>query len=150
MDEAGALGLKECVLVSHDHSDQQMVTAIRERSRPGHRLRCLPQILTRADIPEVYGRAALVLSNRLHALLLGLQYGAVALALVRASSQPKITGQLADIGLGDHIIDTETSSPPPGIVRFTVDRHREINRVVDAYRDKALTTGRLAFASLFP
>lgn len=149
MDETHALGLEDFVFVCHDAADRLMMTAVQGRCRRRYRLRCERGLLSPADIPRTYGSAALVLTNRLHALLLGLQWGAVGLAPIHATAQEKIQGQLLDLGLGDLVLEVDASPPSPGIVRSTLDRQSFVDAAVAAYREKAVTAARLGFATLF-
>lgn len=149
MDETQALGLEDFVFVCHDAADRVMMTTVQERCRSRYLLRCESGLLSPADIPRIYGNAALVLTNRLHAVLLGLQCGAVALAPIHATAQEKIQAQLFDIGLGDLVLEVDASPPSPGIVQSTLDRQSFVDAAVAAYREKAVTAARLGFATLF-
>jgi hypothetical protein len=149
LNEAAALGLGEFVLVQHDRQDDAVTTEIERTYAGTYRMRREAGILRLADIPRIYGGAALVLSNRLHCLLVGLQSGAVGLALIRVSEERKIQNQFLDVGLGDHIVDLDAADPEVGAVRCALDRRGPMTEAVAAYRDRAVTTARATVASLF-
>ncbi|MFN3685262.1 polysaccharide pyruvyl transferase family protein [Salinarimonas sp.] len=54
---------------------------------------------------EVYGDCGLLISNRLHALLLGLSVGVQPLAVLRPAGDVKIRGVFESIGLKDRLLD---------------------------------------------
>ena len=97
----------------------------------------------------VYGRAALVISNRLHSLLLGLQWGAVPLAVIHASEPEKVRNQFLDLNLAEHIVDLAAPNLGQGIVEHVLNRHNAVQEAVATYRQKAVSIARQTLAALF-
>ncbi|MEB2848151.1 polysaccharide pyruvyl transferase family protein [Endobacterium cereale] len=69
-------------------------------------------------LANIYCRADLIVSNRLHALLLASACGAVPLGLLFPESNVKIVGLLGDLGLGDHWRNPNDEALPdvPGLM----------------------------------
>jgi hypothetical protein len=149
LEEATALGLQDFVLVQHDRHDGPLTTQVEARYGERYHLRREPGLLSLADVPRIYGNAALVLSNRLHSLLLGLQWGAVGMALVRVSEERKIRNQLLDIELGDIIVDLDAPRLDRGLIQHTLARHASVGEAVAAYRQKAVITAHATLTNLF-
>lgn len=63
-------------------------------------------------LANIYSRADLILSNRLHALLLASACGAVPLGLLFPDNNVKIVGLLGDLGLGAHWHDPNDDGLP--------------------------------------
>ncbi|MGF9567111.1 polysaccharide pyruvyl transferase family protein [Neorhizobium sp. JUb45] len=63
-------------------------------------------------LTNIYSRADLIVSNRLHALLLASACGAVPLGLLFPESNVKIVGLLGDLGLGDHWLNPNDETLP--------------------------------------
>ena len=148
LDEACALGLENVILIQHASQDQAMTMQIERKYRGRYRLRREPGLLSLTNIPCVYGGAALVISNRLHSLLLGLQWGAVPLAVTRASEPEKVRNQLLDLNLVEHILDLAEPNLG-GIVERVLNRHNAVQEAVATYRQRAVRTARQTLASLF-
>lgn len=98
---------------------------------------------------DVYKKADFVLSNRLHALLLGYKYGAVPLALINKKDNMKIYSTFTDCGIGDFIIDTadENFSAAEStaekreqsferIVKIESEKREEIEKIINEIFDK--------------
>lgn len=63
------------------------------------------ELITLENANEYYGKASIVLSNRLHVLLLGYKYGALTIGLTDLKAHVKIRGIFEDAHLGSHLID---------------------------------------------
>jgi polysaccharide pyruvyl transferase WcaK-like protein len=121
-----------------------------ERKYQGRRhIQREPGLLSLTDIPHVYGSAALVISNRLHSLLLGLQWGGVPLAVIRASEPEKVRNQFLDLNLAEHIVDLAAPNLGQGIVERVLNRHNAVQEAVATYRQRAVSIARQTLAALF-
>jgi Polysaccharide pyruvyl transferase len=149
--EAMELGLNEFVLVAHSVKDERMTAAIEERFRQFYPLQREPGILSLAAIPRVYGKAALVVSNRLHSLLLGLQWGAQVLALT-TGTETKIRGHLRDIGLDDQVlvVNEHGYGINPRPLRRVMAQQSTTKDAVAMYRKRASHVALTTLARLFP
>lgn len=147
--EATKAGITDVVLVQHHPDDTRITDAIESRYGVPYQLRRLPGVLSLADIPGIYGHSALVVSNRLHSLLIGLQLGAQALAVI-PSEDTKIRNQFRDLGLATHIMETTPADAPPGLVDRVMARREATTRIVAEYRRTATRSADATLASLFP
>jgi polysaccharide pyruvyl transferase WcaK-like protein len=71
--------------------------------------------LSEQEALELYAASQVVVSNRLHVLLLALRQGTPAFAAIDPKADSKVAGIYADIGFGDLIVanrTTDTSAPP--------------------------------------
>jgi polysaccharide pyruvyl transferase WcaK-like protein len=149
LDEAQDVGVKDVVLVQHASEDEAITSQIERKYHGMYRFRREPGVLSLAKIPRVYGEAALVFSNRLHSLLLGLQWGAVPVAIVVASEPEKLRDQLEDINLAEHIVDLAAPNRGRGIIELALNRQNAVNEAVATYRLRAIRTARRTLAALF-
>jgi len=148
VNEAVEAGIADLVLVQHCAGDATMTDAVEARLRGHYGVRRIPGVLTPADVPIVYGRAALVVGNRLHALLFGLQWGAQALAVISAN-ETKVRRQLEDIGIGSHIVDADSDHAAPGIVLRLLPQRDATAKAVERYRQRARVAAWMALLELF-
>ena len=114
--EAQSVGYSDFILVHHDDRDLRMTKTLADRYGSAFRLRVEEKTLQLDDISRIYGEAAIVLSNRLHALLLGLQWGSVGVAIVDPSAQPKIRDQFRELGMADLIVDIAESTVETSVI----------------------------------
>lgn len=147
--EATNAGIKEFLLVQHHEEDAPITEAIESTYGSAYRVKRLLGVLSLADVPRVYGDAAMVVSNRLHSLLIGLQCGAQPLALL-SSEETKIRNQFRDIGLAGHIVELAASGIEPGLVDRIMARRDATTKAVTDYRQSAMYAASAALASLFP
>jgi polysaccharide pyruvyl transferase WcaK-like protein len=149
LDEACALGLKKVILIQHSSQDQAITMQIERKYQGRRHIQREPGLLSLTDIPHVYGSAALVISNRLHSLLLGLQWGGVPLAVIRASEPEKVRNQFLDLNLAEHIVDLAAPNLGQGIVERVLNRHNAVQEAVATYRQRAVSIARQTLAALF-
>jgi polysaccharide pyruvyl transferase WcaK-like protein len=81
-----------------------------------------------AAVLEAYGTSALVVSNRLHALLFGWACGAVPLAVVDGGHDAKIAGVFRQVGLEDLLLPVSRIADLPEVAMSLVARRDEWRR----------------------
>jgi polysaccharide pyruvyl transferase WcaK-like protein len=149
LSEAAHAGIDDFVLVQHHVDDTWITDSIQSRYDMRYQLKRLPGVLSLGDVPHVYGQSALVVSNRLHSLLLGLQMGSQVLAVI-PPEDTKIRDQFRDLGLSSHIIEMTTAEAQRGLVCQVMAGRDVTTKIVNEYRQTATCTAGAALASLFP
>lgn len=96
-----------CYQVEFDRAGAELIF---ERLSKNFNVELIPKLLSVEDAFEVYRNAEVVISNRLHVLLLTGLAGALPLALINTSHNRKIASIFADNGLSDCIIDTNSKN----------------------------------------
>jgi len=89
--------------------DYPFCREIAQRYSRSHDVVFLERKIDTRTMTDVYSRASLIFSNRLHVLLFGIICGSVPVAVTDASEHHKIAGLLADIGMSRLFIDTRRS-----------------------------------------
>lgn len=87
-----------------DH-DKYVQEEILKRFRHLGNIHIANELITLENANEYYGRASVVLSNRLHVLLLAYKYGALTIGLTDLKAHVKIRGIFDDAHLESHLID---------------------------------------------
>ncbi|WP_371194968.1 polysaccharide pyruvyl transferase family protein [Glaciecola sp. SC05] len=103
---------KDCELVfCHQvEFDKEPSRLLHEHFAGKHVTTLLDNRLGIADAHELYSEAAMVISNRLHVLILAALAGTLPLALIKPSHNGKITSIFNDNGLAECIVDSEKST----------------------------------------
>lgn len=147
--EAESVGYNNFILVHHDAQDRNMTKALADRYGSAFCMRVEENALQIDDISRIYGEAAIVLSNRLHALLLGLQWGGIGVAVVDAPGQPKIHDQFRELGMVDLIVDIAGPTVETGVIRGALKKRELVSEAVTRYRRKSLAAARTNLGVLF-
>lgn len=149
VDQARDVGLRDVLIARHAECDGWITERVTRRLERSHRVRRERHPLAIHDIPRVYGSAALVVSNRLHSLLFGVQHGAAALALIRPESQVKVRDQFRDLGLDHCVADVDMPRVQRAAVQTVLDRRRLDAKAVAAYRAAAAARARQTLCRVF-
>jgi len=144
-------GIHSVHLVLHDISDVAITTALHARLRRNPNLNVVMDnsVLDVDDIQDTYASAAVVIGNRLHALLLGLQHGSGAVAVLEPYEQ-KIRRQFFDLQFERFMVDaTKPAMAEEAVIRCLSEKAlvaEEVERYRHTARDAAFAT----LARLFP
>ena len=149
IEEAIGLGLKRVVLVEHDRQDRALWRAIEEKYSRQFSTLTTRRLTSPEQLPDIYGDAAIVVSNRLHSLLLGLQWGASVVALISERCEQKVKNQFRDMGLESQIVDLKQPSMSGVIVR-ALSAWDAIQDAVSAYSQTAERIAADTLLNVFP
>lgn len=65
----------------------------------------IEELITLQNANQYYGESSVIITNRLHVLLLGYKYGALTIGLTDVRKHSKIAGIFKDEGIENHLID---------------------------------------------
>lgn len=85
--------------------DRQVQLEIFERFKHLGNLEFVDELITLQNAKEYYGQARVIVTNRLHVLLLGYKYGALTVGYTDMKTHEKISGVFCDENLENHIIE---------------------------------------------
>lgn len=94
------------VLLTHQcNADLAFMAEIKELFADNTNVILVPDLITLDNAMNFYGKAKVVVSNRLHVLLLAYKYGALSVCLTDLRNHKKIVGIFEDAGLSDLLVD---------------------------------------------
>jgi polysaccharide pyruvyl transferase WcaK-like protein len=101
--------LKNCkiVLAYQVQYDRDAAIYIAEKLSDSYNTEVLDHKMLLPEAEQLYNNAKVVISNRLHVLLLAFQCGTLSIPLIKPEDNKKIVGIYTDNGLGDMILDSE-------------------------------------------
>lgn len=89
--------------------DKQVLEEIYDRFCDLGNIQLANELITLQNAQEYYGKASIVLTNRLHVMLLGYKYGALTVGLTDIREHTKIYGIFKDEQLENHLIDINST-----------------------------------------
>ena len=100
-------GSRSIYITSQVDQDLAFGKRISEKLSENYKVKYIDKLIEEKDLPEIYGKADLVLSNRLHVLLFAMRCLTLPVAVTFKKHHSKLTGMFTDMGIEPLILDAE-------------------------------------------
>lgn len=133
------------------NQDLQFMTELKSHFPSYQQIEMVPELITLENANDYYGQSQIVLSNRLHVLLLSYKYGALPIGLTDLTGHKKIQGIFRDNGLDSLLIDIhQVDTSMVDSFQAITEQRNEYLEIIKTAEQKNRATLQQIFSNIFP
>ena len=129
--------------------DAKFSKELKERYQESYDILFIEDLIDSRYVHDLYSKASMIFSNRLHVLMLAMLCGTTSVALIDVLHEPKINGIYNDAGLNYLVFDIAKRNINPNILLKLLNNTTTTKRDIDMAFDINRKTGEDLFEKVF-